>query len=275
MSKKQAVKFAIHKEKNIAYQVEGKGPALVFLHGFCEDSGIWEDFKPDFIEENFKVITIDLPGFGQSDLLPENAIEDMAEAVATVIDKLNLPPFILIGHSMGGYVSLAFAEKYPNLLIGLGLFHSHPYADSEAKKEGRQKGINFIKEHGHVLFVKQLFPNLFTRKYARSNSFLIDKLTYQASNYQSESIISALEAMKNRPDRSMVLTQFSAPVLFIVGKEDTAVPADKSLEQTHLPQVASIHILEKVGHMGMFEAKKQTQLLIRQFAQFCLKTSTK
>ena len=79
--------------------------------------------------------------------------------------------------------------------------------------------------------------------------------------------------MKNRPNRSSVLTQFPKPVLFIVGKEDEVIAADNSLEQTHLPNVASIHLLEKVGHMGMFEARKQTQRIIRQFAQFCLETS--
>ena len=262
-----------YKDKKIAYEQEGKGPTIVLLHGFCEDSRVWDEFTPDLID-NHRIVTIDFPGFGSSERIPNITIEQMADAVAAVVNHLELSEIILIGHSMGGYVSLAFAEKHPDLLIGLGLFHSHPFADSDEKKAGRQKGMDFINEHGHFLFVKQLFPNLFVPNYAKSNSFLIDKLTYNAANYQPGSIVDALAAMKNRPDRSVVLTKFPKPVLFIIGREDKAVPEEASIAQTHLPNLASIHMLEKVGHMGMFEARKQTQRIIKGFVQFCLEKAS-
>ncbi len=257
------------RDKTIAYDTEGKGLAVVLLHGFCEDSRIWEDFRNDLVEEKYKVVTIDFPGFGESSVWEDVSIDDMADAVDAVIEELKQEKVIMIGHSMGGYVSLAFAEKYPEKLLGMGLFHSHPYADSEDKKQGRQKGIGFIERQGSALFVKQLIPALFAPDFVNSNAFLIEKLTFRASKYSTEGIIQALYAMKNRPDRSATLAAIKCPVLFIIGKKDMAVPADKSLEQTHLPSVSSIHILEKVGHMGMFEATKHTQLYLRKFLAFC------
>lgn len=254
----------------IAYDTVGKGAAVVLLHGFCEDSRMWEDFSQDLVEEKYRVITIDLPGFGQSAVWPDVRIADMAEAVDAVLKELKQDKVIMIGHSMGGYVSLAYAEKYPEKLIGLGLFHSHPYADSEDKKEGRQKGIGFIKRQGSALYVKQLIPALFAPDFVNSNAFLIEKLTFRASKYPAEGIIAGLQAMKNRPDRSAVLSSIACPVLFIIGKKDQAVPAKESMEQTHLPGISTIHIMEKVGHMGMFEATKHTQLYVRKFIAFCL-----
>lgn len=264
------MKFVDLENKRIAYQSKGRGPAVVLLHGFCEDSTIWNEFKTDLLEEKYRVVCIDLPGFGASDTIEGASISKMAAAVAAVIDEIGLTQFILIGHSMGGYVSLAYAEKHSDKLLGLGLFHSQPYPDSEEKKAGRQKNIDFISSFGHILFVKQLIPKLFTDKFAKSQAFLVDKLIYRASQYDSKGIVTALEAMKDRPDRSAVLTTFPKPVLFIIGKEDGAIPAENSLEQTHLPTQASIHVLEKVGHMGMFESKKQTQKILRQFVEFCL-----
>ena len=262
------MKFITYQDKKIAYKTEGKGAAVVLLHGFCEDSSIWEEFRVDLLEENYRVIRIDLPGFGKSEVLPDASIEQMAEAVHAVLLKLNLAKVVFIGHSMGGYVGLAFARLYPELLMGLGLFHSHPYADSEEKKENRRKSVAFIQRQGHALFVKQLIPGLFNQRFAKSNAFLIEKLTYRAARGKSAGIIAAQKAMIERPDETSTLKSLNVPVLFIIGEEDQAVPPENA-EQIHLPQAASIHILEKVGHMGLFEARKQTQRIVRQFVQFC------
>lgn len=263
------MKHTTYQGHRISYNVKGKGLAVVFLHGFCEDSRIWEDFKHDLIEEKYRVVVIDLPGFGQSDVIEDISIAGMAEAVLTVLDALKLEKVVLIGHSMGGYVSLAFAEQYPDRLMGLGMFHSQAMADSEEKKENRQKSIDFIRRQGSALYVKQTIPGLFAPNFINSNTFLIEKLSFRASQYAPEGIIAALAAMKNRPDRSDVLREIACPVLFIIGKLDGAVPLENSMAQTSLPNRADIHILEKVGHMGMFEATKQTQSIVRQFVQFC------
>lgn len=258
-----------HNEKAIGYSNDGRGKAVVFVHGFCEDSTVWEEFKLDLLEKKFRVVCVDLPGFGQSEVVDNVTIEDMADAVKAVVDQLNLKEIVLVGHSMGGYTALTYADKYPETLKGLCVFHSHPFADSEEKKENRYKGVDFIERQGHQLFVKQLIPKLFAPSFERSNRFLVDKLIHTASKYDPQGIINAQKAMAERPDQSDVLRKIKVPVLFVIGKKDTAVTIEQSMDQTYLPEISKVQILEKVGHMGMFEAKQQTQLEIRRFAIHC------
>ncbi|MEO0724146.1 MAG: alpha/beta hydrolase [Bacteroidota bacterium] len=260
------------RDAKVAYKVEGKGTPVVLLHGFCEDHQVWEDFKQDLLEEKYRVITIDLPGFGQSEVVRPVSIKYYAETVLAVLDEKKLNEVILVGHSMGGYTALAVAELAPERIQGLGLFHSHPYADSKAKQEARHKQANFIRRQGHQLYVKQLVPKLFPAKYGLSHPFDLDKLIHRAARYEAEGIIAGLEAMANRLDRTAVLRQAKVPVLFIVGEEDTAVPPEASRDQLSLPAVAQIHVLENVGHMGMIEARRKTQLMVRQFVEFCLQS---
>ena len=256
----------------VAYEVEGKGIPVVLLHGFCEDRRVWEDFKQDLLEENYRVITIDLPGFGQSEVVRPVSIQYYAEAVLAVLDEKKYNQVILIGHSMGGYTALALAELAPERLIGLGLFHSHPYPDTPDKQAARHKQVDFVQRQGHQLYVKQLVPKLFPANYALSHPFDLDKLIHRAARYEAAGIMAGLEAMASRPDRTEVLRNISVPVLFIVGEEDTAVPAEASSSQLAMPAIAQVHVLEKVGHMGMIEARRKTQLMVRQFVQFCLQT---
>lgn len=264
-----ALRFVKYNQKKIAYASEGRGVVVVFLHGFCEDSCIWDEFKLDLLEKKHRVVCIDFPGFGKSETVENLSIAYMVDAVQTVVEHLALKKIILIGHSMGGYVSLAYAKKYPTILQGLGLFHSHPYADTAEKKAHRFRSIEFIEEYGHALYVKQLFPSLFPKDYERTNRFLIDKLTFKASANSPEAIIESLKAMADRNDESLVLKEIQVPVLFIIGEEDNLISMEQSMQQTTLPEVSAVHLLEKVSHMGMFESKQKTQILLRQFVSFC------
>ncbi len=265
------MKFITFQNSKIAYKTEGKGTAVVFVHGFGADSTLWDDFKPEILKAGYQVITIDLPGFGKSELIENASIETMAEMVHELLLQLNLEKIVYIGHSMGGYIGMAFAEKYSDRLLGLGMFHSHPYADTAEKKEGRRRSMEVVRAKGTPLFVKQLIPGFFTPKFAKSNSFVVDKLVHRASVYSPAAIINALQAMHDRPDRSEILKNFPHPVLFIIGKEDTAVPQDASMNQTTLPAVSSIVILEEVAHMGMLEARKKSQQAVLEFLQWCVK----
>jgi pimeloyl-ACP methyl ester carboxylesterase len=255
------------KEQKINYSCRGKGTPIVFLHGFCEDSSVWDDFISAF--KSNKIIRIDLPGFGSSEPMENPSVELFSEVVKSILNHLEIRTCTLIGHSMGGYVSLAFAKKYASSLNGLGIFHSSPYSDSEEKKASRAKSIEFIKKNSHFHYVKQLFPNLFPPAFLSSNNFLVNKMIHRASSFPQAGIIGGLELMMNRPDNSEVLKKIKCPVLFIVGKDDEVIPFDQSMEQTALPDLAHIHVLEGVGHMGMFEATKETRKIIKQFVKFC------
>ncbi len=266
------MKYLLYQQRKVAYSVQGKGAdTLVLLHGFCEDSSIWDEWKADLVAAGYRIVCVDLPGFGESEPAREASIEYYADAVHAVVEEeLGQNRFLLIGHSMGGYTALAFAEKYPAQLVGLGLFHAHPYADSEAKKEARQKSIRFVQEQGAALYVKQLIPDLFAAAWAKTNPFVVNRLIHRASAYLPQGITDGLTAMMTRPDRHGVLARASWPVLFIIGEEDKAIPAEWSIAQTSLPAIASVHMLEKTGHMGMLEAPRKTQQIVREFAEYCL-----
>jgi pimeloyl-ACP methyl ester carboxylesterase len=254
-----------YKGSRVAYYLSGdkKSAPVVLVHGFCEDSRMWDDWI-DFLPERF-YIRIDLPGFGHSELGPTHSIEYMADVVNAVAHHLGIGKFLFVGHSMGGYVGLAFAEKYQNSLAGLCLFHSHPYEDPPEKKEARLKAVDFIHKNGHILYVRQMIPQLFIYDYSKGYQVEVNRLIHYAAQYSPGAIIATLHAMRERPDRSEVLRQISCPVLFLIGEQDNAIPLDYSLRMSHLPARASIHIFPMVGHMGMFSAPRETSKAFKEF----------
>lgn len=255
---------------NTAYRHKGSGIPVVLLHGFCEDSTMWASFVENFPEEGYQWILVDFPGFGESELLADADIESMAQIVIGLVNGLGLGQVILIGHSMGGYVALEFARNHPEKLLGLGLFHSHPYADSEEKKDARLKSKAFIERHGSGPYVEQLIPTLFATDFATANKSTIDQLIAKAKKYPPEAITNALLAMRNRADRSEVLKALHCPVLFIIGDQDGAIPHELSMAQTVLAPTAMIHVLTGVGHMGMLEAQEKTQEILGAFIALCM-----
>ena len=177
----------------------------------------------------------------------------------------------MIGHSMGGYISLAFAEKHPDRLRALGLVHSTAYADSEEKKAARRKSIEFIGKHGAAEFIRQSAPNLFSDGYKQKNPAGLHEFFERYDNFLAASLVSYYEAMIKRPERTSVLSDFNGPVLFLIGEKDNAVPLDQSLKQCHLPKIAYIHILESAAHMGMLEEPGEVNNLLLSFIKNVVK----
>jgi pimeloyl-ACP methyl ester carboxylesterase len=166
---------------------------------------------------------------------------------------------------MGGYITLAFAEKYPELLRAFGLFHSTAFADSEEKKEIRRKGIGFIREHGALEFLKTATPNLYAPRSKEDHPEWIADHLATVHNFSAENLVHYYMAMIQRPDRTAMLTEAKVPVLFVMGQHDTAVPLADGLKQCYLPQLSYIHILENSGHMGMIEEREATNRILSQF----------
>lgn len=252
-------------DKEVFYQQKGKGNPVILIHGFAEDGIIWEDLV-NHLQNNFLLVIPDLPGSGKSMMINKNAnVDDHADCIKAILDNEKIETCVMIGHSMGGYITLAFAEKYPHLLSGLGLFHSTAYADSDEKKDTRRKSIIFIRQHGAAAFIEQSTPNLFSEKTQKQNPRLITEVIDRYSNFDPVSLISYYEAMIQRPDRTHVLKNFLPPVLFIMGEEDKIIPLQHGLEQCHLPQQSFIHISENTAHMGMMEDIPNSSFFVESF----------
>ena len=237
----------------------GTGPVVVLLHGFAEDGASWDNLAAP-LSAHCRLIIPDLPAI--------SSIEDLAAAIKTLLDHLGIGKCIMIGHSMGGYIALAFAEKYPDRLAALGLFHSTAYPDNEEKKAVRRKSIEFIRKNGADLFIRQSTPALFGQYTHQHHPELFDAMIDRYINFSPDTLIAWYQAMIARPDRTAVLREFHGPVLFIIGEEDTIVPLQSSLEQSHLPAVSHIHLIKNTGHEGMHEAPETCIDIIKDFINF-------
>lgn len=258
------IKSFLYEEKRLYYRVSGRGPVLMLVHGFGEESSVWNGLLPA-LEEQYRVIVPDLPGSAESELIPDMTIEGMAEALHAIIHEEEAGHCVVIGHSMGGYITLALVEKYWNHVSAFGLFHSTSYADSEEKKATRRKGIAFIREHGAQAFLKTATPNLFAPATREENTELVEKQIAGLGRFTPDALVACYEAMIQRPDRTEILKQSRVPVLFIIGKWDQAVSPEDSLKQSHLPGISYIHLLENSGHMGMLEEPGICNLHIHSF----------
>lgn len=252
-------------EYEIFYRTAGIGKPVVFVHGFGEDGTIWDLLVHD-LKDHFQCIIPDLPGSGKSIMKKGSwSMEGFAGGIRTILDQEGIKAVTMIGHSMGGYISLAFAEKFAESLAGLGLFHSSAFSDSEEKKTTRKKGIQFIEEHGAAKFLEQSTPNLFSDNFKIEHPEIVKELIARYTNFQEGALVHYYEAMMQRPDRSHILKNYPGSVLFILGEHDTAIPLADGLKQCHMPSLSYIHILSNSGHMGMIEETEKCREILKKF----------
>lgn len=245
----------------------GTGKVLVFLHGFCESKEVWESFVQPF-RETYRVITVDLPGFGKNTFPRASySMEEAAAYVYQILKTLEIKKCILVGHSMGGYAALAFAEKHRSMLHGLCLFHSSALPDSKEKKELRTKTIKFIKKNGLDIFMDSFVSPLFSPARRKFFSREIKMLTAIGKSTPPAAVMGAVKGMRNRKKRLKVLKDARYPVLFIAGKDDQAVTVEQTLAQCSLPANSTVLFLANTGHMGMFEKPLETRNALRHFAE--------
>jgi len=253
-----------YQNKKIIYYTYGKGKPVVLIHGFGEYSRVWHN-QVEYLKDKFYLIVPDLPGSGQSEQIDDMSMKGMAEIFPPILQKEGIESCSILGHSMGGYVTLALAEKHPELFTGLGLVHSSAYADTDEKRVVRQKGIEFINKHSAFEFIKTSTPNLFSQEFKDKNTSFIDEYIETLNNFSPTALVKYYESMMQRPERTNVLKNSRVAVLMVMGKYDNAVPINDGLKQCHLPEKAYIHILRRSGHMGMLEEPATTNRIIEQF----------
>lgn len=245
---------------------------LVLLHGFLESLAIWSDFENELNTE-FKVVCIDLPGHGSSAVLDEvQPMSLMADAVKAVLDHLKIDSCVMVGHSMGGYVCLSFANRFPEMLEGFCLFNSSALEDSPAKKKDRVRAVKVIQMNPEV-FVNEAIPNLFAPGNVVRFQTAVQRIKKEALRTPILGINSSLLGMKDRPDQLDFIGKYPKPILFIVGKEDPVMPFENMKNQLDVSPTIESLVLDGVGHMGFIEAKEETLKRVRAFAAKCHRIS--
>ncbi len=254
-------------QSEIHYTTIGKGNAVVLLHGFTESLDIWEYFG-DILSLEHKVILIDLPGHGKSECIAEtHTMELMAECVKAVLDAQKVNECIMIGHSMGGYVTLAFAELYKDMIRGIGLFHSSALPDTPEGKANRVRAIEIIRSN-HSNFITSFIPDLFAPENRKPLEKEISQLIDIANQMTEESIIAAQKGMMERKSKIDLLKTLDVPYLFIAGKKDSRLPFDKVIEQIAIPNQSFSLLLGDIAHMGYLEAPNKTLNAVNCFVKW-------
>ena len=244
----------IYLDKKVSYQVHGKGTPVLLLHGFPLNGDIFKK-QIEFLKEYCLLVVPDLPGSRFSEYNEQlNSIEEYVKCFHALMQQENISQFIIMGHSMGGYISLAYAKLFPENLMGLGLIHSTALADTEEKKQTRQKAIDFIEEHGGYEFLKTSTPGLFAEKFKEQHTKEIQQLIKESSETISDKALQLFyRIMIKRLDTTDVLRNINVPVLFIIGTEDKAAPLETLQPQIVLPKNPVVHILQETAHMSMWE----------------------
>ncbi len=251
---------------NVHYSSQGKGRAVVLLHGFLENLNMWRDITKELSKKN-RVISIDLLGHGKTDNFGYiHTMEEQAKIVKFVLNYLKLRKYILVGHSMGGYTSLAFAELYAESLKGICLMNSSALPDSNERKANRDRAVEAVKYKSEI-FVKMAIPNLFAEDNIEMFKNEIKQVTKEALQISTRGIIAALEGLKIRKDYTYLYNTLKIPVQMIIGKKDPALDYESLIEQTNDTNVLLIEFPD--GHMSHFENKHELINALKLFIKLC------
>jgi pimeloyl-ACP methyl ester carboxylesterase len=262
-------KYFQYKSGRIHYTDQGRGHMIVLIHGYLETSEVWKNFAGK-LSWKYRIITIDLPGHGRSDIQGETqTMELMAEAVKELLESLTIEKVFLTGHSLGGYIILAFAELYPEMLSGYCLFHSHPLADTIEALEKRKREITLIKAGKKDL----MYPENIAKMYAALNLVkfrdALKRSKEIASSISGEGIIAVLRGMMARPSRLAVMEEGKVPCLWILGKMDNYVNCELVQSKVRLPKNAEVVVLNNSGHLGFIEEEGRSIDVLTEFVNKC------
>ncbi|MEY4433348.1 MAG: hypothetical protein RLZZ44_1482 [Bacteroidota bacterium] len=256
------MKTAVFKNTSISYTDQGKGTAVVLLHGFLENKKMWDPFVAEW-SKKFRIIPIDLLGHGETECMGYvHSMENNADAVHEVLADLRIRKAILVGHSMGGYVALAFAELYPDMVKGLVLINSTARADSEERKTNRDRAIKAVKQ-SFQNFISLSISNLFSEDNRERLVEAINVVKQEALKTPLQGIVASLEGMKIRNDREVLLHLTPYPKLLVLGEKDPVLQFEETKEQIEGTQVQLLRFPD--GHMSHIENQDALRMELLQF----------
>jgi len=252
----------------IRYRLIGQGNCIVLLHGYLENIEIWNDFA-EGLSASYQVLTFDIPKHGESESLSDCCtIDDLARSVNATLEKLKIDSAVIIGHSMGGYVALSFAELYPSKTAGLGLFHSTPFPDSDLKKRDRMLEVERVIDGELKSIVDSAVPMRFAQKNLSKYQKEVEWASAMAMRTSIDGVVSALKAMASRPDRNHVIEDASFPTMMIFGACDNHIPLDVANDLANRHKKTRTVFLNNSGHMGFVEERDQALLATISFLEY-------
>jgi pimeloyl-ACP methyl ester carboxylesterase len=256
------MKQILYKNTKISYSDIGKGTTIVLLHGFLENKNMWTEFVSDFSKKN-RVITIDLLGHGETECLGYiHTMENNADVVYEVLSHLRIRKAVIVGHSMGGYVALAFAELYPDTIKAFVLLNSTSRADSEERKMNRDRAVKAVKQN-YANFIRLSIGNLFSEDNREKLSIEIEKVKTEALKTPLQGIVASLEGMKTRKDREVLLHLTTYPKVIILGEKDPVMNYNETIQQIESTKVQLITFPD--GHMSHIENKNELKKILLNF----------
>lgn len=251
--------------QNLYFDDSGKGKVVVLLHGYLESKVIWSELARE-LSQDYRIICPDLPGHGKSDLTePIATMELLARRVKELLDILQVDRCVMLGHSMGGYVALAFAELFPAYLSGFGLVHSHPFADSDEKRAARLNDVELILSGLKEAIIEMSIPRLFANDNVSRMKGTVERWKQMARSTANSGIIASLRGMAARTDRSNILENLYVPGLLVFGRKDNLIPNEVALRVEHAHSHLRTVWLENSGHLGFVEEPYEMRLAISSF----------
>ena len=240
-------------------------PTVVLLHGYMESLDIWEPLA-ELLRPTFRILTLDLPGHGISQVKAAvHTMEFLADVLHDVLRRQQIERCFVVGHSMGGYVAEAFAQRYIEQLQGIVLLHATPNADTEEKRADRLREMALVQQGKKELIAQLFVPNSFAPSNRDRMHEQIEQMQAQIALTDDEGIVALLGGLIARCDQNDMMRQLNLPELFIFGREDPLIPPEKALLLAEAHPQAEIAWLEHSGHMGHLEEPEQTAQIIQSF----------
>ncbi len=250
--------FQTSDNRFISYTDVGHGRPIVLIHAFPTDNRLFELTSREIETVNdskvFRIISIDLSGFGNSSLITENGeaitMSDYASELNELLAFLKIQSAVIGGESMGGYVALAFLDKFPNKVEGLILSSTQAIADSPETKEKREATAIDVMENGTEKLIKDFMTKALSPNAPETTKLFLQYILEKQDNM---AVASALRGMALRTDTSHLLANSSLPILIMAGEDDAIISPSQSQNMHVLAKNSKLVIFPHTGHLASME----------------------